>query len=155
MNKRRTVEHTDPDGQRLCWPFSFDGLRSPQTNDQTSATGGNAGGIRQRSAWPAVVGLVRVAAAHPVQETGRAPFAEIAAIGQGVPSKIFTASWPWVGAPAPKSPPRGFRAFRPQTSQGLARSAPQIPLHALYVRNRYMCKQSARLWTVHDRFSAV
>ena len=40
MNKRRTVEHTDPDGQRLCWPFSFDGLRSPQTNDQTSATGG-------------------------------------------------------------------------------------------------------------------
>ena len=39
-NKRRTVEHTDPDGQRLCWPFSFDGLRSPQTNDQTSATDG-------------------------------------------------------------------------------------------------------------------
>ena len=35
------------------------------------------------SAWPAVVGLARVAAAHPVQETGRAPFAEIAVIGQG------------------------------------------------------------------------
>ena len=127
MNKRRTVEHTDPDGQRLCWPFSFDGLRSPQTNDQTSATGGNAGGIRQRSAWPAVVGLVRVAAAHPVQETGRAPFAEIAAIGQGVPSKIFTASWPWVGAPAPKSPPQGFPRVPPPDSPGIGAFRPPNP----------------------------
>ena len=40
------------------------------------------------------------------------------------------------GANMPPLPPRGFLGVpAPRLPQGLARSDPQIPLHALYVRN--------------------
>jgi len=45
-------------------------------------------------------------------------------------------------APIPPAPPGSPWRTAPRLPQGLARSAPQIPLHALYVRNRYTYKQS-------------
>jgi hypothetical protein len=126
MNKRRTVEHTDPDGQRLCWPFSFDGLRSPQTNDQTSATGempAVSASAPPGPPWSAWCGLppriqFRKPAAHRSQRSQPS--------ARGFPPRSSRQAGPGL-AHRPPNPPQGFPRVPPPDSPGIGAFRPPNP----------------------------